>query len=244
MVSFPRALGAGVVLGIVESVIRFNLPEQTGLVDFVLFLAVVVAVFLQTRAQHTETATFSFAPRVRPVPERLREIWWVRRMGLLAGLAALAVAAAVPLVVTEASRHLLYTQILLFAIAALSLVVVTGWSGQLSLGQMAFAGIGALFAASAHRGLQLDIGWYEHRLFQGSSPPCPGGRPCWPEPCSRRGWRCSSAWARCGSGACCWPCRPSPSPWPPSSTCTAGPSCPAGAPRRCPTSGAASSAST
>jgi ABC-type branched-subunit amino acid transport system ATPase component/ABC-type branched-subunit amino acid transport system permease subunit len=175
MVSFPRALGAGVVLGIVESVIRFNLPEQTGLVDFVLFLAVVVAVFLQTRAQHTETATFSFAPRVRPVPERLREIWWVRRMGVLAGLAALAVAAAVPLLVTEASRHLLYTQILLFAIAALSLVVVTGWSGQLSLGQMAFAGIGALFAASAHRGLQLDVGWYDTRLFQGELPALPWG---------------------------------------------------------------------
>jgi ABC-type branched-subunit amino acid transport system ATPase component/ABC-type branched-subunit amino acid transport system permease subunit len=175
MVSFPRALGAGVVLGIVESLIRFNLPEQTGLVDFVLFLAVVGAVFLQTRTRHTETATFSFAPRVRPVPERLANIWWVRRMGLLAGLAALAVGAVVPLVITEASRHLLYTQILLFAIAAMSLVIVTGWSGQLSLGQMAFAGIGALFAASAHQGLRLDIGWYEHRLFAGELPALPWG---------------------------------------------------------------------
>ena len=36
-------------------------------------------------------------------------------------------------------------------IAALSLVVVTGWSGQLSLGQMAFAGMGALFAAACQR---------------------------------------------------------------------------------------------
>jgi ABC-type branched-subunit amino acid transport system ATPase component/ABC-type branched-subunit amino acid transport system permease subunit len=87
----------------------------------------------------------------------------------------LALAALVPVVVTEPSRHLLYTQILVFAIAAMSLVVVTGWSGQLSLGQMAFAGIGALFAAASHRGLRLDIGWYEHRLFAGELPALPWG---------------------------------------------------------------------
>jgi ABC-type branched-subunit amino acid transport system ATPase component/ABC-type branched-subunit amino acid transport system permease subunit len=87
----------------------------------------------------------------------------------------LALAALVPVVVTEPSRHLLYTQILVFAIAAMSLVVVTGWSGQLSLGQMAFAGIGALFAAASHHGLRLDIGWYEHRLFAGELPALPWG---------------------------------------------------------------------
>ena len=36
---------------------------------------------------------------------------------------------------------------LAFAICATSLTVLTGWLGQLSLGQMAFAGLGALFAA-------------------------------------------------------------------------------------------------
>src|SRR5690606_19388608 len=133
-------------------VLRFNFPDQVGLIDFAVFLAVVAAVFMQTRARDTETATFSFAPRVRPVPERLREIWWVRNLPRLTGVLALVVAAVVPLIVTETSRHLLYTQILLFAIAAMSLVVVTGWSGQLSLGQMAFAGVGALFAAAANRG--------------------------------------------------------------------------------------------
>jgi ABC-type branched-subunit amino acid transport system permease subunit len=34
--------------------------------------------------------------------------------------------------------------------------VLTGWAGQLSLGQMAFAGIGALTAASLTRGLKID----------------------------------------------------------------------------------------
>lgn len=164
MASFPRTVVAGVGLGIADAVLRFNFPDQAGLIDFVVFLAVVVAVFLQTRARDTETATFSFAPRVRPVPERLRQIWWVRNLPGLAGVLAFAVAAAVPLVVSEPSRHLLYTQILLFAVAAMSLAVLTGWSGQLSLGQMAFAGVGAMFAAAANRGIELDVGWGDARL--------------------------------------------------------------------------------
>jgi ABC-type branched-subunit amino acid transport system ATPase component/ABC-type branched-subunit amino acid transport system permease subunit len=46
----------------------------------------------------------------------------------------------------------------------MSLVVVTGWSGQLSLGQMALAGVGALFAAAMNRGIELDIGWRGTRV--------------------------------------------------------------------------------
>lgn len=158
MVSFPRTVAVGVIIGVVEALIRFNYPEQVGLVDFVLFLAVVVALFLRSRGERDEAATFSFAPRVTAVPERLRAIWWVRHLGLVVGAVVFTAAALVPMVVTEASRQLLYTQIIVFAIAALSLVVVTGWSGQLSLGQMAFAGMGALFAAACQRGLDFDIG--------------------------------------------------------------------------------------
>ncbi|MEZ5382010.1 MAG: ATP-binding cassette domain-containing protein [Microthrixaceae bacterium] len=166
MVSFPRAVGAGVALGVAEALIRFNFTDQAGLIDFLLFLAVVVAVFLQSRSQTDETNSFSFAPRVRPVPQRLRQIWWMRHLALIAGTVGVAAAVVVPLIVTEASRQLLYTNILVIAIAATSLVVVTGWSGQLSLGQMAFAGVGALFAAALHRGLELDVGFGDTRLIQ------------------------------------------------------------------------------
>lgn len=165
MVSFPRAISAGLVLGLTEALIRFNFQDQSGLIDLVLFLAVVVAVFFQTRSQSTEASSFSFAPRVRPIPPRVRQIWWVRNLGLIAGVIALAIAAMIPLIITEASRQLTFTSIVVFAIAATSLVVVTGWSGQLSLGQMAFAGVGALFAAAMYRGLELDLGYGTTRLL-------------------------------------------------------------------------------
>jgi ABC-type branched-subunit amino acid transport system ATPase component/ABC-type branched-subunit amino acid transport system permease subunit len=53
--------------------------------------------------------------------------------------------------------------------------VLTGWAGQLSLGQMAFAGIGALSAAAFVRGAAVDIGVGHVRLLKGSLPAIPFG---------------------------------------------------------------------
>ncbi len=166
MVSFGRAFGAGIAIGVAEAVIGFNFPDQSGLVDFVLLAAVLVAVFLQSRGE-PETQTFSFVPKRRPVPDALLDRWWVRHLDRL-GLAVLAVLAVVaPLLVEQTSRHLLYTTILVFALCGLSLTVLTGWAGQLSLGQMAFAGIGALLAAALERGIVWDVGLGDLRLRGG-----------------------------------------------------------------------------
>ena len=57
------------------------------------------------------------------------------------------------------SRINLATIILIFGIVAASLVVLTGWAGQVSLGQMAFVGIGAAVggALTDHRGWDLAL---------------------------------------------------------------------------------------
>ena len=51
----------------------------------------------------------------------------------------------------------MYASIACFAICAMSLTVITGWAGQLSLAQMSFAGLGALIAAALIRGFELDV---------------------------------------------------------------------------------------
>jgi ABC-type branched-subunit amino acid transport system ATPase component/ABC-type branched-subunit amino acid transport system permease subunit len=159
MVSFPRALAAGVVLGVVEAGLGFNTTDQPGLIDAVLLAAVLIAVVLQSRQQRASgAAAFSFTPRVRPVPAAIRDRWWVRHHGWLVGAVATAAAAAVPLVITAPSRSYLYASILAFALIALSVSVITGWSGQLSLGQMAFAGVGALVTAMYVRGQEIVFG--------------------------------------------------------------------------------------
>ncbi|WP_436789656.1 ABC transporter permease subunit [Yinghuangia sp. YIM S10712] len=158
MVSFPIALGAGVLLGLLQSFIQFNWLDQPGLTDLVLLVLVLVAVFFVSRGRDTESSSFSFAPKIKPVPERLKGVWWVRHMERATLLFLGLVAVIVPLLVTQPSRHLTYTVILAYAICATSVTILTGWAGQLSLGQMAFAGLGALLAAALNRGLRIEAG--------------------------------------------------------------------------------------
>lgn len=165
MVSFPRALVAGIAIGIVDALVKYNAPTQTGLTDALLFVVVVVVTWLIARRESADDdASFSFAPRVKPIPERLRGIWWVRALPRLIGAVAFATAIALPFVVTAPSRHFLYARMLLLAIVALSLVVLTGWGGQVSLGQAAFAGLGALAYAALVNGHSLGLGYGTHRV--------------------------------------------------------------------------------
>src|SRR6516164_5543445 len=105
------------------------------------------AAVIFARREAGEEQVFAFSPRANPIPERLRSVWWARNIDkggiLLLGM----IAVVLPIVVTAPSRQQLYTAVLAFAICASSLTVLTGWLGQLSLGQMAFAGLAALFAA-------------------------------------------------------------------------------------------------
>ena len=78
--------------------IFFNFPNDTGIASFVLFLLVLVLVARMSRTDDTGGESFAFAPRVPAVPERLREMWWVRRMPQLVAAIALVVAIVVPFV--------------------------------------------------------------------------------------------------------------------------------------------------
>lgn len=158
-VSFPRALAGGVVIGVIEALVRFSYPTAAGRIEALLFVGIAVTVWVVTRRDRRgERESFSFAPRVRPMPEVLRNRWWVRNLSTVAALAGLVVAAVLPLVITLPSRQFLWSHMLLLAVLALSLVVLTGWTGQLSLGQAAFAGIGALGTAALVRGQTLGVG--------------------------------------------------------------------------------------
>ena len=145
--SFRVAVLAAVVIGVLQSMLTYNFIATPGITDLVLLIAVFVAVALAKREGGEESGVFAFSPRANPVPERLRTFWWARNIDKGGILVLGVIAVLLPLVVTEPSRQQLYTAVLAFAICASSLTVLTGWLGQLSLGQMAFAGLAALFGA-------------------------------------------------------------------------------------------------
>jgi ABC-type branched-subunit amino acid transport system ATPase component/ABC-type branched-subunit amino acid transport system permease subunit len=175
MVSFPKAVIASIAIGLADQLLFFNYPSETGLVQFVLFLAVVLLVARRNVSVEMGTESFQFAPRHHVVSARLRNVWWVKRLPQMMAVLGLILAIALPQFLTESAKHLTYAQVLGFAICATSVTILTGWAGQLSLGQMAFAGIGALSAATFVRGADFTFGLGHWHLVDGTIPSLPFG---------------------------------------------------------------------
>ncbi|MEZ5166716.1 MAG: hypothetical protein R2695_09560 [Acidimicrobiales bacterium] len=164
-----------------DNLFTFNFTRDPSLSTLLVFIAVVAALYWQSRDNNDEGAP-SFAPKIRPLPPHAQRIWWIRHMprltmGVVLGLILAFtqfnetilgwlgdVWSGAPTEI-KASQFFLYGGIAGIAIVASSLTVITGWSGQLSLAQMAYGGIGALSAAAFNRGVELDLGYGSTRIL-------------------------------------------------------------------------------
>jgi ABC-type branched-subunit amino acid transport system ATPase component/ABC-type branched-subunit amino acid transport system permease subunit len=174
-VSIPVALAAGILIGVGQAILRFNVLTTPGLTDAILLVTVIIAVWLQSMNGSTDSEIFGFAPKSDPIPAQLERLWWVRQINRIALVVLLVAAVAVALIVDLPSRHQLFASIAALAICALSLTVLTGWAGQLSLGQMAFAGFSAFTAAALTRGLVVDASIGSMRVVAFELYPIPFG---------------------------------------------------------------------
>lgn len=145
MASIPIALVAGAALGVIEQLLLWNFRRTPGLVDVALFLIILAALLLQKQriGRAEEKGSWAAVQALRPIPAALRELWVVRRLGLLVGLGTLAAFALLPLRLSNTDSATL-TGIFAFVIIGLSVGVITGLAGQLSLGQFALAAVGAV----------------------------------------------------------------------------------------------------
>ena len=154
LVSLPWALAGGVAIGIVEALLFVN-SSNPGAADAVLF-ALVLGLLLVRGASTKDFRVDGFVPtpRTAPVPLVLRGHRLVRRLSV-AGVAVPVVAAILlPLVFRGPDDIFLFSRVLIFALAAVSVTVLIGWAGQLSLGHFAFVGLGAMVTgALVGRGL-------------------------------------------------------------------------------------------
>jgi ABC-type branched-subunit amino acid transport system permease subunit len=157
LASIPVAVAAALGLGILQQAFAFNYTSS-GPIQLTLFLIIVAVLFLRREqlgvGGRVQEASLTLGSAVHPFPRELRGD---RLLGLLrvsGRVACLAVAVLVPLSMTVA--HLsLASVIVVYALAALSLTVLTGYTGQVSFGQWALVGFGGLLAGNlaTHHGL-------------------------------------------------------------------------------------------
>ncbi len=165
LTSFPLALVGGVAVGIIDQLTLSNSPDNPGLNKLVLFVILVVLVLTRGRAQASDDQSWSLTGRLRAGSQDLARhplARWTRWSGSAVLLAAGVVA---PFLIDKPTDHIKYAEVLIFMIVAVSATVLTGWAGQLSLGQFAFAAVGAYFTIYYARelpylvGLGLGVAW-------------------------------------------------------------------------------------
>jgi branched-chain amino acid transport system permease protein len=149
MENIPRTVVAALALGVFQEAMTWQL-SNTNIVDAFLVLIILFALLAQrayfARSADTGVSTWRAIREVRPIPTELRslpEVRWVKW-----GLAALLLAfvLTIPLWADTAKEELIGL-IYIYAIVAVSLVILTGWAGHISLGQFALVGFGAAATA-------------------------------------------------------------------------------------------------
>lgn len=150
MESLPLCVIAGMGIGIVDQSALFG-TRRSSLAIATMLVVILVALLAQkgrmARALDAGVATWQAAKEYRPVPFELRGVREVvLSRGLLTAIAGFC-AFILPVILDEkfAGR---FTIVVITAMVAVSLVVLTGWAGQISLGQFGFAGIGAAVAGA------------------------------------------------------------------------------------------------
>jgi branched-chain amino acid transport system permease protein len=150
MDSFYVAAAAAIWMSILDQSVYFSTHDGnigSAYVLPVLLIAMLTQRGKLSRGQDSGVATWSMAKEFRPIPPelvRLPEVEWGRVGGV-----ALALLAAVALpFVAGYGQQILASVIVCYGIVAVSLVILTGWAGQISLGQWGIAGVGALMTSA------------------------------------------------------------------------------------------------
>ena len=147
MVSFPLAMLGGVLIGVVEVVVLSNSPTSPGVDTLVIFILLVVLVLLRARSQGSDDSAWTLTPRTRAARTELLK-HPLARIAKFTGFGILLIAGILlPQFMNTPSKLNDASSILIFLMVAVSATVLTGWAGQLSLGQFAFVAIGAYLTA-------------------------------------------------------------------------------------------------
>lgn len=123
--------------------------------------AVIVAALVVRRDDPTRTtvmgrSSWRIADQSRPVPYELRNLPEVRALRIGVVVVGVALVVAAPQLLGSTASISKASALIGVGLVAVSLVVLVGWAGQVSLGQLAFAAVGGAITAKAVLDWQLD----------------------------------------------------------------------------------------
>ncbi|MEA3055930.1 MAG: branched-chain amino acid transport system permease protein livM [Actinomycetota bacterium] len=151
LTSLPGALVGGLVVGVGEAIINGYLSNTIGAADVVFFVAVVVMLAFRPQGlfgqRDDAEDTAAFVPAVRDLPRRLQETAYPLLFGFFGKLTFVVFALAICNVTGAATNDVL-TQVMIYAMVGVSLTILMGYTGQISLGHWALAGVGAFASAN------------------------------------------------------------------------------------------------
>lgn len=147
--SVPAAFGWGLVIGLVNQLALFY-SNSSGLSEALILVMVLVALMLRPiknrRTTEAEESSWSFAEPIRPLPREIaKHPRWRALVWSTTAIAAVALLLS-PLFMTVSGTFLL-SSIAAVSVVTLAVTLLTGWSGQLSLGHWALAGVGAVMGS-------------------------------------------------------------------------------------------------
>lgn len=142
----PAAVAASVSFEILRQSLVWHYEQQAPLFDLFLFLVVLVGLFLHkrqaSRSEEQEASSWKATEEFRSTPREMLSVTGIRlwrRVLIGVGLITILLFPWV----TSTLQTNLAGFIAIQGIALLSLVVLSGWTGQVSLGQWALVGVGA-----------------------------------------------------------------------------------------------------
>ena len=153
------ALFAGMGIGIIEFAVVAKTgksEEATAFALPVILICLLVQRRRNARAEDSGTSTWESVKSFRPIPTELRGLREVETARVALYVGAAAVAIGLPFWVHSKDIGSL-SLLSLYGIVAVSLVVLTGWAGQISLGQFGLVGAGAAVAGGLVANHNIDF---------------------------------------------------------------------------------------
>jgi ABC-type branched-subunit amino acid transport system permease subunit len=157
MSSMTGAFIAGIGIGIVQQVLQVNYPSSPATIELWMFGLIILALILRVSRLRTAIGGADRSSwRAADAPPIASRDAFRRLVGRTAVAAALLAAVSLTWIVDESHAYLL-GRVVVFAMIAISLTILAGWAGQISLGHFAVVAIGAVVFARLSDSLPLPV---------------------------------------------------------------------------------------